>query len=254
MPLNNQANSLEAAAKLLLKGGTAIFFTGAGVSRESGIPTFREAQTGLWAKYDPEELATPSAFMRNPKLVWQWYDERRRKLNEVKPNAGHLAIAGLEKKLERVVVLTQNVDGLHKVAGSSDVVELHGNIREFFCFEKRHKADEIPLGLAEPPLCYCGSLLRPAVVWFNEALPQEEFARAQREIMKSSVLFVIGTSSLVQPAAGLPVIAWQNQIPIVEINPDDTPLSHKASIILRGASGEVLPRIVDLYNTLLAKQ
>lgn len=254
MPQTSQADSLEQAAKLLLRGGTAVFFTGAGVSRESGIPTFREAQTGLWAKYDPEELATPSAFKRNPKLVWQWYDERRRKLNEVKPNPGHLAIAALEKKLQRVLVLTQNVDGLHKVAGSSDVVELHGNIREFFCFDKRHKADAIPLGLAEPPLCYCGSLLRPAVVWFNEALPQAEFARAQKEIMNSSVLFVVGTSSLVQPAAGLPVLAWQNQIPIVEINPDDTPLSRNASIILRGASGEVLPRIVDFYTSLLAKQ
>lgn len=173
-------SNVQKAAELLLKARTVVFFTGAGVSRESGIPTFREAQTGLWANYDPEELATPSAFRRNPTLVWQWYDERRKKLDEVKPNPGHFAIAELEQCLDRVIVLTQNVDGLHKLAGSTDVVELHGSIREFFCFDKRHPAQDIPLGLAEPPRCHCGSLIRPGVVWFHEALPEAEFARAQR--------------------------------------------------------------------------
>jgi NAD-dependent deacetylase len=246
LPSNN--GNVERAAEHLLNAKSVIFFTGAGVSKESGIATFREAQTGLWAKFDPEELATPSAFKRNPKLVWQWYDERRRKLNEVKPNPGHVAIAELESVLPKVLVLTQNVDGLHKIAGSTDVVELHGNIREFFCFDKRHPAGEIPLGLEEPPKCHCGSLIRPAVVWFQEALPEAEFARAQKEIIRSSVLFVVGTSALVHPAAGLPLLALQNNIPVLEINPDDTPLSRSASLILRGPSGEIIPKIVTAFN------
>ncbi len=235
---------IQAAANLLNKDGLLVFFTGAGVSKESGIPTFRDAMSGLWAKYDPEELATPTAFKRNPSLVWQWYDERRRKLDEVKPNPGHFAIAHLEKTGHKVLVITQNVDGLHKIAGSNDVLELHGNIREFFCFDNRHPAKNIPLGLHDPPKCHCGSLIRPAVVWFNEALPEAEFARAQKEILNASVLLVIGTSALVHPAAGLPILALQNQIPVIEINPDDTPLSRSASLILRGPSGEILPKIV----------
>lgn len=246
-------NAIERAAEYLAKAKTAIFFTGAGVSKESGIPTFREAQTGLWANYNPEELATPSAFKRNPTLVWRWYDERRRKLGDVKPNPGHYAIAQLEQLVRHVIVLTQNVDGLHKVAGSTDVVELHGNIREFFCFDRRHPAQDVPLGLSEPPKCHCGSLLRPAVVWFNEALPEEAFARAQREVLKSSVLFVVGTSALVHPAAGLPILALQNKIPVVEINPDDTPLSRNADLIIRAASGVALPKIVDVMNKMKAQ-
>lgn len=241
-------NAVEDAAKYLIDAVSVIFFTGAGISRESGIPTFREAQTGLWANYDPEELATPTAFKRNPALVWKWYDERRRKLGEVKPNPGHYAIAELERLVPKLVVLTQNVDGLHKVAGSQDVVELHGNIAEFFCFERRHPAPEVPLGLSEPPRCHCGSLIRPAVVWFCEALPEESFSRAQKEIMKSSVLFVVGTSALVHPAAGLPILALQNDIPVVEINPDDTPLTRSATLIVRGASGKVLPEVLTAFN------
>ncbi len=242
------SNEIRAAAKLLLKEANAIFFTGAGVSKESGIPTFRDAMSGLWANYDPEELATPAAFKRNPSLVWQWYDERRAKLGQVSPNPGHYAISELEKLKSKVLVITQNVDGLHKRAGSTDLIELHGNISEFFCFDNRHEAKNIPLGLKEAPKCHCGSLIRPAVVWFNEALPEAEFARAQREILQASVLFVIGTSALVHPAAGLPILALQNHIDVVEINPDDTPLSRSASLILRGASGKILPEIVAEFK------
>ncbi|MBX9724371.1 MAG: NAD-dependent deacylase [Candidatus Obscuribacterales bacterium] len=242
------SSEIQAAAKLLLNEGKAIFFTGAGVSKESGIPTFRDAMTGLWANYDPEELATPQAFKRNPSLVWQWYDERRARLGQISPNPGHHAIADLESLKSKVLVITQNVDGLHKLAGSSDVLELHGNISEFFCFDHRHAAKNIPLGLKEAPKCHCGSLIRPAVVWFNEALPEDEFARAQKEILQASVLFVIGTSALVHPAAGLPILALQNHIDVVEINPDDTPLSRSASLILRGASGKILPEIVAEFK------
>lgn len=243
--MSNKAESdLQTAAKLLAKAKSVVFMTGAGVSKESGIPTFREAQSGLWANYDPEELATPSAFKRNPDLVWRWYDERRRKLGEVKPNPGHYAIAELESLVPAVFVVTQNVDGLHKIAGSSNLVELHGNIREFYCFERKHPASDIALGQTEAPKCHCGSLIRPAVVWFHEALPIEEFEKAKREIMNASVLVVAGTSSLVQPAASLPMLALQNDIPVVEVNPDDTPLSRSATLVLRGASGIVLPEIL----------
>ena len=243
--------NLEKVARLLLNAESVIFFTGAGVSKESGIPTFRDAMTGLWANYDPEELATPSAFRRNPTLVWQWYDERRSKLLEVRPNPGHEAIAEFEKCLPQVHVVTQNVDGLHKVAGSTDVIELHGNISEFFCFDRRHPASApIPYGLKEPPNCHCGSLMRPAVVWFQEALPEGELERAQSLILKSSILFVVGTSSLVQPAASLPLLAMQNKIPVIEVNPDETPLSRRADLLIRSGSGKALPEILRTFQSL----
>lgn len=252
--MTEQQSEIERAASLLLSAHSAVFFTGAGVSRESGIPTFREAQSGLWANYNPEELATPSAFKRNPDLVWRWYDSRRKKLAEVRPNAGHFAIAELELLVPKVVVLTQNVDGLHKIAGSKDIVELHGSIREFFCFDHRHTANEVPLGLEQAPSCHCGSLIRPGVVWFHEALPEDAFTRAQFEVENASILFVVGTSALVHPAAGLPLLAIQKKIPVVEINPDETPLSHKVNISLRGASGEILPQLVKAVRSLGANQ
>ncbi|MBX9568239.1 MAG: NAD-dependent deacylase [Candidatus Obscuribacterales bacterium] len=241
-------SEIEKVVDILATAKSVVFLTGAGVSKESGIPTFREAQTGLWENYNPEELATPQAFQRNPVLVWQWYDHRRRKLDEVTPNPGHYAIAELEQVVPKVVVLTQNVDGLHRISGSTDVVELHGNIREFYCFDKRHPAKDVPKGLKEPPHCDCGSLLRPAVVWFNESLPVDALSRAQKEIENCQLLFVVGTSSLVHPAAGLPLIALQKNIPVVEINPDDTPLSRMVSFMLRGPSGKIMPKIVDAFR------
>ncbi len=238
-------NDLLAVAELLRKASSIVFLSGAGISRESGIPTFREAQSGLWANYNPEELATPQAFKRNPKLVWTWYDERRANLLKCKPNPGHYAVAELEKTGKRVVVVTQNVDGLHKEAGSSDVIELHGNISEFYCFDRHHPASNIEFGLQEPPLCHCGSLIRPAVVWFNEALPEDALRRAEQEIESASVLFVVGTSSLVYPAAALPMLAYRKQIPIVEMNPEATPLSEIAGYIFRARSGEILPKLLQ---------
>lgn len=245
---NSSNDQISEAVFLLKRAQSVVFLTGAGVSKESGIATFREAQTGLWAKYDPEELATPYAFRKNPKLVWQWYDERRSKLNSIKPNPGHYAMAELESLISKVVILTQNVDGLHKIAGSSDVVELHGNIREFFCFDNKHPSENVPLGLTEPPVCACGSLIRPAVVWFHESLSAEALARAQREAGQADVFIVAGTSSLVQPSAGLPLIAWRRKIPVIELNPEPTPVSEIATIRLRGASGEILPQILDLLK------
>lgn len=232
-------------ARLLLNAESVVFFTGAGVSKESGIPTFREAQTGLWAKYDPEQLATPDAFEENPQLVWQWYDHRRQQLANIKPNLGHQVIAELEKLVPKVVVITQNVDGLHQQAGSKEVLELHGSLISHHCYENQHPAGEIKPGLADPPKCHCGSYIRPSVVWFDEELPPAVFDLAEKEIKKASVLFVVGTSSLVQPAASLPLLAKHMGVTIVEVNPDETPLSGVADFALRGPSAEILPRVLD---------
>ena len=166
-------------------------------------------------------------------------------LDEINPNPGPSAKAAIGQLIPQVIVLTQNVDGLHQLSGSTDVVELHGNIKGFYCFDSKHPAADVAKGLNEPPRCHCGSLLRPAVVWFNEALPAKAMDRAQEEIAKASVVFVVGTSALVHPAAGLPLLALQKDIPVVEINPDDTPLTRLVTTMIRGSSGKVLPKIVD---------
>ncbi len=236
---------IEGVAKLVARAQKVVVLTGAGVSRESGIPTFREAQTGIWANYDPERLATPQGFLADPPLVWRWYDSRRAILAGVQPNPGHCAIAEMEKIVPDVLVVTQNIDGLHAKAGSSDVVELHGNITRFHCFDAEHSADEVPLGLEEPPRCHCGSMLRPSVVWFGEALPPAALHRSTREVQKADVVFVVGTSGLVYPAASIPYIAKDAGAILVEVNPEDTPHTEIADVFLRGPSGEILPRIVD---------
>jgi NAD-dependent deacetylase len=228
-----------------LRGASAVaVLTGAGVSKESGIPTFREAQTGLWAQYEAEKLATPEGFLKDPPLVWQWYDYRRKLVTEAKPNAGHIALAQLQDILP-VTVITQNVDGLHARAGSKDIIELHGNILKFFCFDHRHPADNVPYDLKEPPLCTtCGARVRPGVVWFGEALPPGALEKAAQCISSSDVLLVIGTSGLVHPAASLPYSAKRSGVKVIEINPDTTPITDIADIFLPGPSGTVVPALV----------
>jgi NAD-dependent deacetylase len=243
---------IERVAKLLGGVKRVVVLTGAGVSRESGIPTFREAQTGLWANYDPQRLATPQGFLADPPLVWRWYDWRRSMLAAVQPNPGHYAIAELQDFVPEVIVVTQNIDGLHTKAGSRDVVELHGNIGKFYCFDERHRANDVPLGLEEPPKCRCGSLLRPGVVWFGEALPPEAFQRAVEEVKRADVVFVIGTSGLVYPAASLPYVAKQAGATVVEINPEETPITEIADLLLKGPSGQVFPRILEACKELAA--
>lgn len=241
---------IEKVAKLVSRAKMLVFLTGAGVSRESGIPTFREAQTGMWANYDPERLATPQGFLADPPLVWRWYDSRRAILNDVQPNPGHYAIAELERQVPKVLVVTQNIDGLHAKAGSTDVVELHGNITRFHCFAGGHAAGEVALGLQEPPRCHCGSMLRPGVVWFGEALPPAELHRATREVQNADVVFVVGTSGLVYPAASIPYIAKDSGATLVEVNPEDTPITEIADVFLKGPSGEILPRVVAASKSL----
>lgn len=225
-----------------------VILTGAGVSKESGIPTFRDKLTGLWEGYDPTQLATPEGFLKDPPLVWRWYDWRRKLVSDAQPNAGHLAIAQLEQKMSTTVI-TQNVDQLHQRAGSRNVLELHGNILTFRCFDRGHQADaEVIAGLESPPLCQCGSPLRPNVVWFGEALPRAVLAEANIATSNCDLMLVVGTSALVQPAASLPYLALDRGAKVVEINPNETPLSDDASVFLKGASGEVMPQLVSLLH------
>ena len=234
--------------------------TGAGVSSESGVPTFRDAQTGpsalpsvagqaLWAQYDPHELATPEAFQRNPKLVWEWYAWRRELVSQARPNPGHIALVEMGLRLASLdahfTLITQNVDGLHRQAGSENVIELHGNIHRTKCFREGIVIDERPDTGETPPRCpWCGGLLRPDVVWFGEALPRDALSAAINAAQTCDVFFSIGTSSLVQPAASLPYLASEHGAITVEINLDETPLTRDVKYSLRGKAGEVLPELV----------
>ncbi len=218
--------------------------TGAGISAESGLSTFRDKQTGLWAKYRPEDLATPQAFRRDPRMVWEWYEWRRGFVAEAQPNPGHHALAQIEARRPGFLLVTQNVDGLHARAGSRNLVELHGNIRRSICFDNRHHAESWAATDAPPPLCaQCGSPLRPDVVWFGEALPQDALRRAQQAAANCDLFLSIGTSTLVYPAAELPYIADSSGATVIEINPDETPLSKLAGFVMREKAGVALPQI-----------
>lgn len=218
--------------------------TGAGSSAESGVPTFRDAQTGLWAQYDPQELATPGAFHREPRLVWEWYAWRRELVARARPNAGHFALAEMARHVPRFTLITQNVDGLHQQAGSEDVIELHGNITRTKCSVCGKIVDEWE-DTAVPPHCpSCNGLLRPDVVWFGESLPAGAINCAFNAAAGCDLFLSVGTSSVVQPAASLPLEAIDNNIPTVEINPQTTPLTRYMTYVLAGPSGEVLHALV----------
>lgn len=220
-------------------------FTGAGVSAESGIPTFRDAQTGLWAQYRAEDLATPEAFRRDPVTVWKWYEWRRDLMRSVQPNPAHLAIATLQRLVAQVTVITQNVDGLHRMAGSTDVIELHGNIWNNFCFDCKQPAAPLAEKFEVPPHCaHCNGLLRPGVVWFGEALPSQAWHRAAEVSEQADVFFCIGTSSLVEPAASLPRYAQLSGRTVIQVNPEATMHDGFAQHVLRGKAGKILPELV----------
>jgi NAD-dependent deacetylase len=220
--------------------------TGAGISAESGLATFRDAQTGLWARFDPRELATPSAFARNPKRVWDWYAWRREQVATARPNAGHRALAELERRVPEFLLVTQNVDGLHQRAGSRKLVELHGNIGRVKCSREGTIVERWEATDGEVPRCAsCGAFLRPDVVWFEEMLPAHALAAAEDAARNCDLLLVIGTSAEVYPAAALPMIAREHGAMVVEINPNPTALSVLADCVLRGAAGDVLPRLVE---------
>lgn len=223
--------------------------TGAGVSAESGVPTFRDAQTGFWAKFNPQDLATPRAFRRNPQLVWEWYEWRRKLVADAKPNPAHLALAEMEKIFPQFRLITQNVDGLHQQAGSRKVVELHGNITRTKCFDEGTVIASWPETKDVPPKCpNCGGLLRPDVVWFEEPLPEVEISEAMEASNNCEVFLSIGTSTLVYPAASLPFEALNSGATVVEINPQRTPFTEKAHFVLAGAAGVVLPELLGVLK------
>ena len=219
--------------------------TGAGVSAESGIPTFRDALTGLWENYRPEELATLAGFRRDPQLVWSWYRARRLRINETQPNPGHLALARLALSAPRLSLITQNVDGLHARAGSHDVIELHGNIGRVKCADCDEVADPFDDTESIPNCQWCGGLLRPDVVWFGEMLPRLALERAETAARTCDLFLSIGTSNIVEPAASLPWEAARRGAAVVVINPTDEGQETGSNIYhLLGRSGEILPTLV----------
>jgi NAD-dependent deacetylase len=234
----------EVAGKLAA-ARRVVALTGAGVSAESGVPTFRGPE-GLWRQFRPEELATPQAFARDPALVWEWYDWRRQKVAACEPNPGHRALAGMEKKSFEFHLVTQNVDGLHRRAGSESVFELHGSLWTLLCSRcsSRREDRRAPLPVI-PPRCECGGLERPGVVWFGEALPSDALSQAFDVASSADVFLVIGTSGLVHPAAMLPEVAGEHGALVVEVNPELTPLSGLVDLRIPRPSAEVLPRILD---------
>lgn len=219
--------------------------TGAGTSAESGVPTFRDAQTGLWARYDPMQLATPQAFRSNPRLVWEWYQWRRELVSKAHPNPGHRALAAMEQHVPRFTLITQNVDGMHQRAGSQHVIELHGNLARTRRFDDSVIVETWEETGDIPPRCpHTGSLLRPDVVWFGEMLPEDALQTAMDAATQCDVFFSIGTSGTVQPAASLPHLAQQQGAIVVVINPEVTSHASDAMYALRGPSGVVLPALV----------
>jgi NAD-dependent protein deacetylase/lipoamidase len=223
-----------------------VFVTGAGISQESGIPTFR-GKDGLWRNYDAMKMATIDAFYENPKLVWEWYNERRNNIFAAQPNQGHKAIAELEKYV-KVVVLTQNIDGLHQKAGSSEVLELHGSIIKLKCSVCDFK-DKILTEITEiPPLCNCGNILRPDVVWFGESLPQDVWKKAIISASECDLMIIAGTSLIVSPANTLPIYAKQNSAILIEINPEITEMSSEMDLTIRSTSAFALPKFVSIFK------
>lgn len=239
-----------ALLSFLRKARRVVALTGAGVSQESGLRTFRDAYPsagsgpGLWAQYRPEDLATPEAFRRDPKLVWDWYAMRREKARSVAPNAGHFALVEMEKRFTEFTLITQNVDGLHRGAGSVNVLELHGNLQRVKCSVCGEQATVWDESGPDVPQCSrCGGLLRPDVVWFGESLPKKELEAAIQAAQACDVFFSIGTSGLVQPAASLAYVARERGALLVEINAEPTRLTGKVDFFLQGKSGEILPAL-----------
>jgi NAD-dependent deacetylase len=235
---------ISKAADILRKAKRVAALTGAGISAESGVPTFR-GKEGLWRQFRAEDLASPEAFAHDPKLVWEWYDWRRGLIAGCAPNPGHNTLAKWEKVIPDFILITQNVDGLHPLAGTRNLLELHGNIWKVRCANDGTVSDNRDVPLREiPPRCPdCGALLRPHIVWFGEMLDQAVVGRAVAASAACEVMLVVGTSAIVHPAASLPLYAAEAGAAIIEINPDPTPMTPYADVSLRGPAGEILPLI-----------
>ena len=233
----------------LSKAKELAVLTGAGVSQESGVPTFR-GEEGLWKQYRAEELATWRAFESDPRLVWSWYDYRRQLISDAEPNAAHVAISDLERGFPRFSLITQNTDGLHDRAGSEAVVELHGSVWRARCTRELCSSDQTVFDLTEnpleeiPPLCpACGSLLRPDVVWYGEPLPMDAYERSHQIASSCDAMLVVGTSAVVHPAASLPLVAKHGGAFVVEVNTAFTPISALVDATLIGRAGDIMPEI-----------
>ncbi|GAA4445725.1 SIR2 family NAD-dependent protein deacylase [Phytohabitans houttuyneae] len=246
-------DSVLPAAEALGRARRVVVFTGAGISAESGVPTFRDDLTGLWARFDAERLATPEAFHADPDLVWGWYEWRRARAARARPNPGHLAVAAIEARVSGTVVVTQNVDDLHERAGSRAPVHLHGSLFAPRCVS----AAAHPAASGEPdaepgegrrvppPRCvHCGALVRPGVVWFGEALPEAALAEAVEAAAGCDVFLSVGTSGVVYPAAEIPRVAARAGAFVVQVNPAPTPLDPVCDVNLRGTAAQVLPQLV----------
>jgi NAD-dependent deacetylase len=242
----NRSRPAAQAARALAGSRSLAMLTGAGISAESGVPTFRDAQTGLWTRFDPLQLATPTAFAIHPKLVWDWYAWRRELVARVQPNPAHDALVEIGRRIPDCLLITQNVDGLHRRAGSRKVVELHGNIGRVKCSREGTVVEHWDRVGDEVPRCAsCGALLRPDVVWFEEMLQPESLAAAEAMARRCDLMLVVGTSAEVYPAAALPSIAKATGAMVIEINPNATTLSAAADYALRGPAGCVLPALVQ---------
>jgi NAD-dependent deacetylase len=242
------SESLRTASDILRNAKRVVVATGAGMSKESGIPTFRDAPNALWATYNPEDLATRAGFRRDPALVWRWYADRRAMMAGAAPHDGHRALAEWDGMFASCTILTQNIDGLHTAAGSRHVVELHGNIFRYKCFDRDHAASEPFPDDHVPPRCACGSWLRPAVVWFGEPLDPTHLEAADDALASCDVIVVVGTSGVVYPAAGFALVAKQHGARVVEINPDATPVTQHADVFLAGSAKPVLCALTALLR------
>lgn len=249
---------IEQAVDTLQKAKKVVFFTGAGISADSGIPTYREKLSGIWAGYDPRDLETAKAFRENPALVWGWYLWRRLRVAQAEPNAAHLAISHMADSQRQVSVITQNIDDLHERAGSLDVVHLHGSLAFPKCFACHRSAvispDQCAVpdhgDLIEPPRCQrCNGKMRPAVVWYGEDLPSQAWKAAVHLVKNCDLLISVGTSGIVMPAASLPDLALASGASVIHVNKADVAMGEQKEFMLMGAAADVLPMLLERIET-----
>jgi NAD-dependent deacetylase len=232
-------------AEALRCARSVMVLTGAGVSAESGLATFRDPETGLWSNVDLEAVASPAGFRRDPVRAWTWYVDRRRAMDAARPNAGHLALAEIERRVPACALVTQNIDGLHQRAGNRAVLELHGSIHRARCTAEGTVLGDWPVDGPMPPTCAsCGALLRPDVVWFGESLPMAVLMAAEQAALTADVCLSVGTSGMVEPAASLPFLARRAGAVVVEVNPEPTPLTASADHVLAAGAASALPALV----------